>query len=229
MDCLGWAGWPCLHGPWSWNAAGSLRGGQWGLRPRWGHHWLTWNCNGMGVVEPNTSGLTTSGSAGEREAALVHLRGVQQGGKLCPPLSLRGRGLQRLQSSTEVGLWCWVVFLSIVTSVGEASSNAFLTALVAIMFSKAVLEGPAPSVCLGQKHTGLCDQWVWVLCVCGCFLPIWRRCQLHSLASFLLFCSPNAVCLHLSLALVWSTELGGWMWPVAWHGKRPTCSSAAFP
>jgi len=56
------------------------------------------------------------------------------------------------------------MFLSIVTSAGEASSDAFLTALAAIIFSKAVLEGPAPSACLDQKDTGLCDRWVWVLC-----------------------------------------------------------------
>lgn len=140
-----------------------------------------------------------------------------------------GKGMQRLRSSPEVGLWCWVVFLSIVTAAGEASSDAFPTALPAIVLSKAVLEGPAPPVWVGQKHTGPCDRWVWVLCVSGCFLPIQRRCRLHSLAPSWLFCSPNTVCPHLPLASVWSTDPGGWMWPPAWWGEHPTCSSAVFP
>lgn len=56
-----------------------------------------------------------------------------------------------------MGLWCWVLFPSIVTTAGEASSKAFPAALVAIVFSKAILGGPVPIVCLGQKHTYLCN------------------------------------------------------------------------
>lgn len=37
-------------------------------------------------------------------AAPMHLKGTQQEGKLCTPLSLRRRGLQGLQSSAEMGL-----------------------------------------------------------------------------------------------------------------------------
>lgn len=106
--------------------------------------------------------------------------------------------------------------LSIVTAAGEASTDAFPTALVAIMFSIAATEGPAPSVCLGQKHTGVSDWWVWVLlCLCVLLSHLEERVSYDlTKASSLLFCSPNAVCLHLPLALVWSTELGGgWMWP----------------
>lgn len=44
------------------------------------------------------------GECWRKRTAQVHLRGMQQEGKLCTPLSSRGRGLQRLQSSTEVGL-----------------------------------------------------------------------------------------------------------------------------
>lgn len=61
------------------------------------------------------------------------------------------------------------MFLSIVTTAGEASSEAFLTPSAAIVFSKAVLEGLAPSVCLGPdahrslQPVGLSTLCLWVL------------------------------------------------------------------
>lgn len=87
----------------------------------------------------------------------MYLKGMQQEGKLCTCLSLSWE-LQGLQSSTEMGLWCWLVFLSLVTTAGEASSKAVPAALVAVVFSRAVLGGPMPSVCLGQKHMCLCNR-----------------------------------------------------------------------
>lgn len=57
--------------------------------------WVSWS--------PNTLRAKYLGEHWRKGAAQVHLRRVQQEGKLCTPLSVRGRGLQSFRVAPRWG------------------------------------------------------------------------------------------------------------------------------
>lgn len=219
MDYLGWAVCTFLQYPWSWNAAGSLHGAHWGLVPRWGPSLTYLELQWAGY---HAAKCIRAKECWRKGAAPMHLKGMQQEGKLSTPLSLRGRDYRGFRVALRWG--CGV--LSIVTTAGAASSKAFPTALVAIVFSKAV-PGGTSAFSLSWPEVHIPVQLM--LHVWEFFQPSWRRCHLHSLPSFLLFCSPDTAWPPSSFGFGVGHRSGGLDVALMWQGEHSMCSSAVFP